>query len=279
MGLLSKRSEKDALSREEKTEIKQAEEEAKCCVFCGKKTGMLHGRYVLADGSLVCRDCISKSGLVPSAATELTADVLQQHIDEWTAFCNAYKPTKKVYGTFDVDENHRAFRLWTNGALKVYRYENLLSFDLMEDGDTVSSGGLGRAAVGGLLLGPLGAVIGASTGKKKTKEYCESLRVRISLKDADPDVVYINLIATKTKKKSASYKLSVDSAQECLTALEQITANVESQKGFENPVVVVSDAEPAASDADEIRKYKQLADEGIISQEEFEAKKKQLLGL
>ena len=31
--------------------------------------------------------------------------------------------------------------------------------------------------------------------------------------------------------------------------------------------------------ADEIRKYKSLADDGIITQEEFEAKKKKLLGL
>ena len=31
--------------------------------------------------------------------------------------------------------------------------------------------------------------------------------------------------------------------------------------------------------ADEIRKFKQLLDEGLISQEEFIAKKKQLLGL
>lgn len=34
-----------------------------------------------------------------------------------------------------------------------------------------------------------------------------------------------------------------------------------------------------ASAADEIRKFKQLLDDGIISQEEFDAKKKQLLGL
>jgi multidrug resistance efflux pump len=35
----------------------------------------------------------------------------------------------------------------------------------------------------------------------------------------------------------------------------------------------------AVSDADEIRKYKALSDDGIISREEFEQKKKQLLGL
>lgn len=33
------------------------------------------------------------------------------------------------------------------------------------------------------------------------------------------------------------------------------------------------------SDADELKKYKELLDEGIISQEEYEQKKKQLLGL
>ncbi|WP_435583671.1 SHOCT domain-containing protein [Lactobacillus crispatus] len=30
---------------------------------------------------------------------------------------------------------------------------------------------------------------------------------------------------------------------------------------------------------DQLRKYKKLADDGIITQDEFEAKKKQLLGL
>ena len=36
---------------------------------------------------------------------------------------------------------------------------------------------------------------------------------------------------------------------------------------------------PTSSSADELKKYKDLLDNGIISQEEFEAKKKQLLGL
>jgi len=36
---------------------------------------------------------------------------------------------------------------------------------------------------------------------------------------------------------------------------------------------------PAVSSADEIMKFKQLLDAGVISQEEFDAKKKQLLGL
>lgn len=44
--------------------------------------------------------------------------------------------------------------------------------------------------------------------------------------------------------------------------------------------VELANPQPAsASNADELKKYKELLDNGVISQEEFETKKKQLLGL
>ena len=46
-----------------------------------------------------------------------------------------------------------------------------------------------------------------------------------------------------------------------------------------NIVSTTSKLEDHKSDAEEIKKYKELLDSGIISQEEFDAKKKQLLGL
>ena len=52
---------------------------------------------------------------------------------------------------------------------------------------------------------------------------------------------------------------------------------VNRQKQSEKSATVVS--VPAASTADELKKFKELLDSGIITQEEFEAKKKQLLGL
>ena len=48
---------------------------------------------------------------------------------------------------------------------------------------------------------------------------------------------------------------------------------------------VVHNVQPASvvinnsSNADELKKYKELLDMGVISQEEFDAKKKELLGL
>ena len=45
------------------------------------------------------------------------------------------------------------------------------------------------------------------------------------------------------------------------------------------PVAAIKQDAPPQSNAEEIKKFKELLDSGIITQEEFDAKKKQLLGL
>ena len=42
---------------------------------------------------------------------------------------------------------------------------------------------------------------------------------------------------------------------------------------------IINNIKVDTSDADELKKYKELLDQGVITQEEFDAKKKQLLGL
>jgi predicted Zn-dependent peptidase len=61
------------------------------------------------------------------------------------------------------------------------------------------------------------------------------------------------------------------SAQECLSTL-QLICNQQKELPENNN-------SSAASSADEILKFKNLLDCGIITQEEFEVKKKQLLGI
>lgn len=59
-------------------------------------------------------------------------------------------------------------------------------------------------------------------------------------------------------------------------------AYAEAAHEMQRAIVSISsrkDDHPSESPADEIRKYKSLLDDGIITQEEFDKKKKQLLGL
>ena len=69
-------------------------------------------------------------------------------------------------------------------------------------------------------------------------------------------------------------KFSKFTLQKAEEAVKLIQSKIDARKGAATPA-----AAPAASGADEIMKYKQMLDAGIITQEEFDAKKKQLLGL
>ena len=77
---------------------------------------------------------------------------------------------------------------------------------------------------------------------------------------------------------SASGKISF-SAIKNRNEIHEIVSKllVDRQKQTETSATVAS--APATSNADELKKYKELLDSGVITQEEFDAKKKQLLGL
>ena len=65
--------------------------------------------------------------------------------------------------------------------------------------------------------------------------------------------------------------MRMNNAQECLSLLQIMCDTSASQEPVQSA--------PVASAADEIMKFKGLLDAGVITQEEFDAKKKQLLGL
>jgi len=69
-------------------------------------------------------------------------------------------------------------------------------------------------------------------------------------------------------------KFSKFSLQKAEEAVKLVQSKIDARKGASS-----QPAAPATSGADEIMKYKQMLDAGIITQEEFDAKKKQLLGL
>lgn len=155
----------------------------------------------------------------------------------------------------------------------IYSFDDIIAFELLEDGNSITKGGTGRAIAGGLLFGGVGAIVGGSTGKRKTKSTCIKLQIKITVNSMSMPAVYINLIAGETKTDGFIYKAAYSSAQNILSVLQVICEN---NKTLHE---TVSESTVATSSADEILKYKTLLDQGIITQEEFDAKKKQLLGL
>ena len=143
--------------------------------------------------------------------------------------------------------------------------DNIISFELLENGNAVTKGGLGSVVVGGALFGGVGAIVGSNIGKKKNVQEITEYRIKIVTRDPFYPEIYINFLATgKTKSNAIFFKSCAASAQKILSLLTIITSN-DTKK------------EISSSSADEILKFKHLLDEGIITQEEFDSKKQQLL--
>ena len=242
------------------------------CAICGKKLGGLSPKWTLADGA-ICLKCGKAAGLESSAMKyqNVTSEGMRAMLSgRAQTETNTFSPSKKVRSCLQVDENNKLFKVGKD----VFRYSNLLGFELLEDEQTITKGGLGRAVTGAVLFGGVGAVVGGVTGGKKSKGVCSSMKIRLTLKDAYTDTVYIEFINHDTKTKSALYKMAQEAAQSCLSALHIISDFNQSEKAATG-----SPSASPGSAADEILKYKQLLDAEAITQEEFEAKKKQLLGL
>ncbi|MBQ2966743.1 MAG: SHOCT domain-containing protein [Clostridia bacterium] len=82
-------------------------------------------------------------------------------------------------------------------------------------------------------------------------------------------------IAVATSSGKISFNV-LKNANEIYDVLNNLIIERQSKQNNEQLKVV---ATPATDEADQLRKYKGLLDSGVITQEEFDAKKKQLLGL
>lgn len=179
--------------------------------------------------------------------------------------------TKFVGNALEVDEKNKTWRIFN--TMQIHHYDEIVDFELLEDGESViKGGGIGKAIAGGVLFGGTGAIVGAATAKRKSKSVCTSMMIKIVLNDMKSPVAYIKLIGSATKKDSGAYKTKQKNAHEILSIL-QLMCN-------EHGIPEEPPAKKAAgNDVDELRKLKALLDDGIINQEDFDAKKKQILGL
>lgn len=252
---------------------------AKVCLICGKSMGAFSGKIMVADG-YVCNDCWGKAGMGTSlndivSGNQYNSTILKEmiaHREQNQVLINEFKPTSKV-GQLSLDDNTQTFVITKSAKQQeLYHYNQVVDYQLLEDGETITNGGLGSAVAGGLLFGGAGAIVGSVTGSKKTKGVCKSLKIKITLRNSPKQTEYIDFITTETKTSGFIYKTAYKNAQDVLSALQLIVdsannaASEESNRGY-------------VSAADEILKYKNLLDAGIITEEEFNAKKTQLLNL
>lgn len=250
---------------------------AKECLACGETISAWASRTKVADG-YVHMKCFLKAGvgINTNYGCLYTGAAIKERIAarNGSQEVTANNQGIRNIGLLSFDDNTQTFTILKKKENKVtYHYNQIVDFELLENGETVTKGGLGRAVVGGMLFGGVGAVVGGVTGNRRAKGICRSLKIKITFRNSSNLTEYINFLDTETMTDSSFYQIRYEDAQETLSALQLAVEQVEES------IVVESPTEQVTSGADEILKFKQLLDMGAITQEEFDAKKKQLLGL
>lgn len=201
------------------------------------------------------------ASMAQDAASQKAADMKQASIEkkeqraEQDALAKQFNETKR-FGDLSIDKNNRLLKirhattkikksgsvagkatlammtgglsLAADAALKprdmVVPFSMVRGYSVIEDEDVIQGGTLGAAAVGGLLLGGIGAVVGAAGGKRKTKKQVNSMALRVDLADLDMPCAIVTYISKPTKTKSGDYKRAVESMQEAMSCLDLIAS-------------------------------------------------------
>ena len=245
------------------------------CSICNNELGK--SKY---NDGWVCKSCINKCGIfiIPKhcSCKEVEKAIKRNIVNGERK--NIFKATKKVGNYIHIDETNKLVAFPSAfgkiDKVAIYNYSEILGCDVLEDGQSISKGGLGRAVAGGLLFGGVGAIVGGVTGSKKTKQIINSMKVKITVNDISNPTQYISLIESETKSTSFMYSTAKNNAEQ-IVSLINIIINDNNTNLQQDTMKSIEDI----SVAEEIRKFKQLADDGIITEEEFENKKKELLNL
>lgn len=266
---------------------------AKICINCNKSLGVLDGKLHLKDGNCICANCFKKARIHTWLGYEhlhaqdissenmlrmvrgekpLTAEdqMLMPQRSQNEARIKAFNATSSVGKWIKFDDNAKEFIVGEGDTADLFEYSNIIDFELIQNGTSVSKGTSGGAFVGGLLYGTTGAVIGAASNKRTTVAVCSNLEIKITLRDTYKKICYINFINSNISTSSKIYQNVYSLVQNCMSYLK-IACDMVQENSRENGAVVNT------SNADELRKFKELLDENIITAEEFEAKKRQLL--
>ncbi len=187
-----------------------------------------------------------------------------------------------TYILISNDQDKRFYIILLDYSMS-FRYDEIIGFETFSDNQSINfkstSSTLGRAAVGGILLGGVGAIVGGMSGKSKNINSASSVNIKIHTNNANKP--FINLSTFNAREvcnegRVLSNKFNWNfyiNGLEVAEKIESLIANVMAQNDLNSPDTSVS----SFSNADELIKMAHLLEKGLISQEEFDKAKYKIL--
>jgi hypothetical protein len=258
------------------------------CGVCGREVGTKEKRWTTKDGFL-CPDCQKPFGILngSKAFVKYSSEQLKEMKTNRENLNNLLSKNRELYNSFtktriientlfidDTKENWY-FDSGKNGIIDingnipvpyVFNFSDVLGVYTALGGKTIKSTsstrkekGVRNAIAGSLIAGNTGALLGGMLSKTTTVTQATEFQN-----------VYVNVIIDATQEPISMPYPNENAAEK----VRLVLASMINDAIEESP-----QADSKISTADEIRKFKALLEDGIITEDEFIAKKKQLLDL
>ncbi len=175
-----------------------------------------------------------------------------------------------------IDNERRKFIIQAMSMrTKTYRFEDILDFEIYENNNSVVKGTAGKTLIGGTFFGLTGALVGGNMSRG-IKTTCNTLYLIIRVKDIeDPHLVISYVKDGNIDKNTDAYKKMQQNLQEVCSFLEYMAKGVEEKQNESKEETKTQTNSKKA----QLQELKELLDDGLINQEEFEEKKRRILDL
>lgn len=254
---------------------------AKVCSICGKPFSRLAGGLKCKNGML-CRACLEKRGLSADdrghrkMVKSMTAEeVWMMPVRNEAPAAEIYEKMEHFQSTFEVsvyakfDDRTQTmmlvgpFRMRPKLSDYLYlRYDQITGYQIFTDSREATAYHVG-------IRHPLyGKTVPLSENAALKRLLRYGIQVVVSLQDAPKafHCITIKHASASSRTSALNYRTAVEQARQIGDKLQLI---LDHNDGGTKP----------ADPVDEVRRYKELLDEGIISISEFQKKKKELLGV
>ena len=167
-----------------------------------------------------------------------------------------------------------------DGGSIIIRLDEITGYDLLEHtGNRTDSkksiNGVG-AATSIMGIGVGAAHIG-SNGISDSTGVIEDISAQINTDNLENPILQISFLNEKTTRDTEAYKQGLNNANELINTLQMLEKK--GLLGIEVPEESPVDNMLSDANLEKLKKLKELLDLGVLSQEEFDAKKAEILGL
>lgn len=209
----------------------------------------------------------------------------RRYKEEMKLLANIMNPTGKIFMCAKWDDNLRVISIGSMGMCTIVKYDTIKDIQIHESVQEVTStkssgrekrkGVMTRAAVGTLLMPGVGTLAGALTAKKQSAVESEAVTSQqvtrtIVLTRDDPFKTVLTIPYHPELEAKLRSILAENLAQTAIAEQIEEASPVEQSPQVEHIASNISVA-------DELIKLKSLVDNGVLTEEEFQAQKAKLL--